>query len=66
MRRTGIGKDETIMVGDAKNDVLMAQSAGIKPVVVLTGHLNRNQAEDLGVKYIIEDVTKIEKVLTKF
>jgi phosphoglycolate phosphatase-like HAD superfamily hydrolase len=64
MRRTGIAKEQTIMVGDAKNDVLMAQRAGITPIVVLTGHLNKNEAEELKVKYIIEDVTKIEKVLS--
>lgn len=63
MRRCNVSADETIMVGDAKNDVLMAQAAGITPIVVLTGHLNRNQAEDLQVKHIIEDVTKVEELL---
>jgi phosphoglycolate phosphatase-like HAD superfamily hydrolase len=65
MRRTKIPQERTVMVGDAKNDVLMAQAAGITPIVVLTGHLNKNQAEDLGVKYIVDDVTKIEEVLNK-
>jgi phosphoglycolate phosphatase-like HAD superfamily hydrolase len=63
MRRTKISQEETIMVGDAKNDVLMAQRAGITPIVVLTGHLNRKEAEELKVKYIIKDVTRIEEVL---
>ncbi len=63
MRRTGMSQEETVMVGDAKNDVLMAKRAGITPIVVLTGHLNREAAEALGVTYIIEDVTKIEEVL---
>ncbi|MEX2007040.1 MAG: HAD family hydrolase [Candidatus Saccharimonadales bacterium] len=54
---------ETIMIGDAKNDVLMAQNAKIEPVVVLTGHLSPKNAEELGVKYIINNVTKLPAVL---
>jgi len=54
---------ETVMVGDAENDVLMARSAGVEPVVVLTGHLNRSQAEELGVKYIIDNVSLLQSVL---
>ena len=65
MKEQGFLPEETIMVGDAKNDVLMAQHAGITPIVVLTGHLTRQEAEKLGVKYIIEDVTKLETVLTQ-
>ncbi len=55
--------NETVLVGDAKSDVQMAQAANITPIVVLTGHLNKKEAEDLGVKYIISDVTHLEKVL---
>ena len=59
----GIRPENAIMVGDARGDVVMARAAGVIPVVVLTGHLNREEAEDLDVEYIIPDVTKIEKVL---
>lgn len=54
---------EAVFVGDAKNDVLMARAAGITPIVVLSGHLNESEAKALGVKYIVPDVTHIEKVL---
>lgn len=63
MRRTKMSKEETVMVGDAKNDVLMAQRAEITPIVVLTGHLSREDAQALGVNHIIKDVTRIEDVL---
>lgn len=66
MRRQNILPQETIMVGDAKGDVAMAKSAGITPVVVLTGHLNRKEAKELGVKFVIPDVTFIQKILDKF
>lgn len=54
---------ETVMVGDAENDMKFAFAAGLTPIAVLTGHLSREQAKNLGVKYIISDVTKLEEVL---
>jgi len=65
METQGVAPKHSVMVGDAHNDVLMARGAGIDMIVVLTGHLNRKQAEDLGVKHIIDDVTQLETVLTK-
>ena len=41
----------------------MARNAKVEPIAVLSGHLNREEAIDLGVKYIIKDVTYIEDVL---
>lgn len=63
LKTQNVAPGEAIMVGDATNDVLMAQAACVTPVVVLSGHLNKNQAESLGVKHIIPDVTHIEEVL---
>ena len=63
LERQGIRPEDAVMVGDARGDVVMARAAGVTPIVVLTGHLNRKEAEDLDVEYIISDVTKIEKVL---
>jgi phosphoglycolate phosphatase len=57
---------ETIFVGDAETDVLMARNAGVEPVVVLSGHLTRTQAEALGVSYIIPDVTHMREMARKF
>ena len=65
LREQKANPDEAIMVGDAKGDVLMAKAAGVTPVVVLTGHLSREEAEKLKVDYIIEDVTKLEAILAK-
>ena len=60
-----VSSQNAIMVGDAANDVLMAQNADILPVVVLTGHLNEEQAKELKVKHIINDVTDLPKVLNQ-
>jgi phosphoglycolate phosphatase-like HAD superfamily hydrolase len=58
--------DETIFVGDAKQDVQMARNAGVKPVVVLTGQLNRLQAAKMGVTHVIPDVLALPAVLDEF
>ncbi len=56
---------ETVLVGDAESDMRMAWNAEIVPIAVLTGHLSRQEAEKLGVKHIIDDVTKLESELQK-
>ena len=63
MARLGVQSSETIYVGDAENDVLMARNADVEPVVVLTGHLSQAQALDLDVDYIIPTIVSIEAVL---
>ena len=59
----GVSADNTVLVGDAKNDVLMARAADITPVVVLTGQLNQTQAEALNVEHIINNVTDLQPLL---
>lgn len=58
---------QAIMVGDAQVDVEAGQRAGVDVVVVLTGNLNRKQAEDLGVKpeYIIDNISFLKGVLAQ-
>ena len=56
---------EAVLVGDAKGDVTMARDAGLLPIVVLSGHLSKREAEELKVKYIIKDVTHLEHVLAE-
>ena len=55
--------EEAVLVGDAASDMQMGWNAGVEPIAVLTGHLNREQAVELGVKHIIEDVTQLETAL---
>lgn len=63
MRTQGATSDETVFVGDARSDVQMARSANVRPIVVLTGHLNHEQASALEVKDIIPSVASLESVL---
>jgi phosphoglycolate phosphatase len=57
LKELGVLPEEAIMVGDAKGDVLMAQAAHVRPVVVLTGQLTQEEAQLLGVDVIIPDIT---------
>lgn len=66
MEIAGVKPEETVLVGDAASDMQMAWNAGIEPIAVLTGHLTREEAEKLGVKHIIQDVTLLEDELQKF
>ncbi|OGG09877.1 hypothetical protein A2154_04545 [Candidatus Gottesmanbacteria bacterium RBG_16_43_7] len=55
--------EETIFIGDAATDVQMARNAKVVPVVVLTGHLSKEEAESLKVKWIIPDILALPTVL---
>jgi phosphoglycolate phosphatase-like HAD superfamily hydrolase len=57
---------EAILVGDASSDMQMAWNASVEPFAVLTGHLSQEEAEELGVKHIIKDVTHLEPALQHF
>lgn len=57
--------EDAVMVGDATADMKMAMNANVTPVAVLSGHMDRQDAEDLGIEFIIEDVTRLESVLER-
>jgi phosphoglycolate phosphatase len=63
MDKLHVKNTETISIGDAENDVLMARNASVEPVVVLTGHLSKQKALRLGVRYVIPDITALETIL---
>lgn len=63
MRDLSIKPNQTIYVGDAANDVIMARNAGVTPVVVLTGLLTKPLAQSLKVKFIIKDITGLANII---
>lgn len=65
MTKLKVSPEETILVGDAIGDVIMAKNAKVTPIVVLTGQLSKLKAQELGVKYIVNNVTEIEQILKK-
>lgn len=65
LKHFNVSKDEVIYVGDAERDVKTANNAGVRPIVVLTGHLTKNEAEKLGGEYIVDDITHLEETLIR-
>lgn len=63
MKLTNNSPHEALVIGDAKGDMVMAKAANVIPVAVLTGHLTKSEAEHLGIKYIVSDITKLDTVL---
>jgi len=63
MHEQKVKPEECVYIGDAENDVGMARNASVEPIVVLTGHLTRAKAEELGVSKIIPDITHLEEVI---
>lgn len=59
----GVGLDEVLFVGDARNDVLAAKSAGVKSVVVLSGILDDISARALKPDYILDDVFGLDAII---
>jgi len=66
LQEYGLKPWQALYVGDATGDVQMAQAAGVQPVVVLTGHLTKQEAQELGVELIIPDITHLPGVLHSF
>jgi phosphoglycolate phosphatase len=63
LQEFGVPAQDAVVVGDAANDVRMAQGADVEPIVVLGGHLDEVEAKELGVRFVIPDVTHVESVL---
>ena len=59
----GILPGEALFVGDAKNDIISAKSAGVKSAAVLTGILNKKTAGELEPDFILSDVLELGKIL---
>lgn len=63
LEKYGLEKSETVSVGDDRTDVEMARAAGVTPIVVLSGNLRQEEAEELGVGYIIPNISSLESFL---
>lgn len=65
MKDQKVKPEETIYVGDAKSDMVMARAAGVTPVAVLSGQMSLKDTRILNIQYVIPDVTYIEKLVKK-
>jgi HAD superfamily hydrolase (TIGR01549 family) len=61
--KLNVKSEETLYIGDAISDYECAKNAKVEYVAVLTGCLNREELEKLGVKNIINSVAELPKFL---
>ncbi|MGE6588370.1 HAD family hydrolase [Bacillus mycoides] len=53
-------KEEMVMIGDRKHDVIGANSNGIVSIGVLYGYGNENELSDAGAIHIVKDVEELQ------
>ena len=58
-----ITAENTIMVGDRMYDVEGAHEFGLKCAAVLFGYGSREELEEYGADYILEDVAQLKALL---
>lgn len=58
-----IPREQIIMVGDRKHDILGAKKCGIASCGVRYGYAEPNELEDAGADYIAEDMTDLLEIL---
>lgn len=61
----GIEKEQIIMVGDRKYDIIGAHEFGIKAIGVNYGYAQGKELEEIGADYIVETVSELEKLLSE-
>lgn len=52
-----------VMVGDREHDIIGANKNGIDSIGVLFGYGSREELENAGVKYIVEDVDDLSEII---
>jgi len=60
MKKFGVKPEETLFVGDARNDILAAKSARVRSAVVLTGVLSEKEAIEMKPDFIFETVLDLD------
>jgi pyrophosphatase PpaX len=64
IRHFKVSPKEALYVGDARSDIIAAKRANIRSVAVLTGALNREEAEELNPDFIVSDATQLQELLS--
>lgn len=61
MERYGAGKDETLVVGDGINDIMLAKNAGAVSCALLNGLTERDRLLELGPDYFCEEIEELKE-----
>ena len=63
LRKYGCKPEEAIVVGDTKYDIEMGRNAGVKTCGVTYGNGTRQELEDAGADYLIDDFNSLIHIL---
>ena len=66
LRENHLKPEETIFIGDMEHDIATARHGGIQSVAVLTGYNTLDQLRAAGPDVIVEHLTELRKILTKY
>lgn len=58
-------KDEAIMIGDRKHDIIGAKSINIESIGVLYGYGNFEELEKSGADYIVKNIEKLDRIINE-
>ena len=61
-----ISKDEIVMVGDRKFDVIGAHDRGLKAIGVTYGYGGREELTEAGADYLVDNVEELRKILLQY
>lgn len=63
MEKYGYTQDESVMIGDSKNDILAAQNAGIESIGLTYGYNYNESIADYNPTVVVDDFGEIQKML---
>jgi phosphoglycolate phosphatase len=59
MEETGVGPEDTVMIGDTTYDMQMAANAGVTPLGVSWGYHTAEELTEAGARAVAEDCTQL-------
>ena len=65
MNELGIEKDDAVIIGDSKADILAGQNAGIDTIAVTYGFDKPEDLKQLNPTYIIDDFSTLKEIIKK-
>ena len=63
MDKLNVSKEETVIIGDSKTDILTGKNAGIDTIAVTYGYDKKENLENANPNYIIDDFSKLMEII---
>lgn len=63
MNQLNVTKDETVIIGDSKSDILTGKNAGIDTIAVTYGYDKKENLVNAQPTYIIDEFSKLENII---